>query len=185
MSEQKMKKIRFIPIWEEEKECLWLEDMSARGWHLTQTGYLSYYFEKGESREYTYRFDFKLSTDKDYEDYLHLFAESGWELVGVFANWHYFRIEKSAEGKELYTDTQSKKARLKRLFILMTALAAINLVIMFNNIFLFTLTDGGLKGVPVFMYFVWGILLLVVGLLAYAGVRIYLRMQKLSKSIKE
>ena len=185
MSAQTMKKIRFIPIWEEEKECRWLEDMSAKGWHLTDTGYLSYYFEKGESREYVYRFDFKLSTDKDYEDYLQIFAESGWELVGIFANWHYFRIEKSAEGRELYTDTQSKKARLKRLFVMMIVIAAIDLTIMLNNIFLFTLTDERLAGVPVFMYFVWGILLIVVGLLAYAGIRIYVRMKKLGKSIKE
>ncbi len=185
MSDQRMKKIRFFPIWEEEKECRWLEEMSGKGWHMKATGYLSYYFTKGESRDYTYRFDFKLAADKDYEDYLQLFAESGWELVGVFANWHYFRIEKSEQVRELYTDTQSKKARLKRLFILMIAVAAINLVIMLNNIFIFTLTDGGLKEIPVFMYFVWAILLIVIVLLIYAGVRIFVRMKKLGKSIKE
>jgi uncharacterized membrane protein YjfL (UPF0719 family) len=64
-------------------------------------------------------------------------------------------------------------------------IAVIDLAIMLNNIFLFTLTDERLAGVPVFMYFVWGILLIVVGLLVYAGIRIYVRMKKLGKSIKE
>jgi hypothetical protein len=180
-----IRKIRFLPVWEEEKENRWLESMSGRGWHLKSRGYLSYFFERGESREYVYRYDFKLATDIDYDDYLGIFSESGWELVAVFANWHYFRHEKGTGGEEIYTDADSKRKRFKRLFALMAALAAMNIVILSNNIFLLSITEDGLKGAPVFMFILWGLMTVVIALLIYAAVRILISLGKLKKSISE
>ena len=185
MGTEMMKKTRFFPIWEEEKEYRWLEGMSKRGWHLKSKGYLSYFFERGDTCEYVYRYDFKLAADRDYEDYIGLFSESGWELVDIFANWHYFRHEKGSGGEDIYTDTESKRQRLKRLFALMAALAVINLVIMSNSIFLLSITEDGLKGTPIFMFFIWGLMAAVISLLAYAAARIFIRLRKLKKSVTE
>ena len=185
MKEGTLKKIRFLPVWEEEKENNWLESMSEDGWHLAHRGHFSYFFESGENKKYVYRYDFKLTTESDYSEYLQIFADSGWFLVTVYANWHYFRREKGTGAEDIYTDVQSRKARLKRLLLLMSALAAVNLIIMSNNIFLLSITDGGLKGTPVFMFVVWVIMAVVISLLVYAAVRILIRMKKLKKSITE
>jgi len=185
MNSTMIKKTRFFPIWEEEKEINWLEDMSKQGWHLVKKGYLSYWFESGDKKEYIYRYDFKLPAEKDYAEYRQIFEDSGWVLVGEFANWHYFKCEKGRGAEDIYTDKDSKMARLKRIFAVMVILAVINLVIILNNVFLLNMTDGGLKSVPAYMFIIWGISLLVITLLVYAAVRIFIRMKKLKKSINE
>ena len=44
-------------IWEFEKEERWLNEMAQEGWALTQAGFCTYTFEKGEPGEYIIRLE--------------------------------------------------------------------------------------------------------------------------------
>ncbi len=185
MNNNSIKKTRFFPVWAEEKEIKWLGDMSAQGWHLKKRGFLSYWFNKGEEKEYVYKYDFKLSTAKDYDEYRQIFEDSGWEHIDEFANWHYFRCEKGSGAKDIYTDTESERQRLRRLLILMASLAGINLVIVFNNFSLLNYVTDNFRDIPFYLFLIWGFSLFVVALLGYAAVRILIKMQKLKKNLVE
>ena len=128
MNSKMIKKIRFYPMWKEEKEIKWLENMSLQGWHLMKRGYLTYCFEKGERQEYIYSYDYKLTTAKDYDEYRQIFEDIGWEHIVAYANWHYFRCKKGEKPQEMYNNVESKIGRLKRILRVMVFLAELILL---------------------------------------------------------
>ena len=66
-----------------------------------------------------YRLDYKLTLDKDYQEYRQIFADAGWELVCVMSNWHYYRIlPENDKVPEIYSDNRSKAAKYQRLLVL-------------------------------------------------------------------
>ena len=66
-----------------------------------------------------YRLDYKLTLDKDYQEYRQIFTDAGWELVCVMSNWHYYRIlPENDKVPEIYNDNRSKAAKYQRLLVL-------------------------------------------------------------------
>ena len=58
--------------------------MSAQSWHLVKTPGLFYTFEKGKPQKRLYRIDFRhFKNQADFEEYITLFADSGWECVSA------------------------------------------------------------------------------------------------------
>ena len=97
--------IRTFLAWQEKKEEKWLEGMSKKGWHLVRVGFFNYTFEKGEPRDYAYRFDFKIMGKDDLEEYKALFEDAGWKCIGNFSSWYYFRADRSKNpDMELYNN---------------------------------------------------------------------------------
>lgn len=82
---------RIFFAWQAEKEENWLNEMSKKGWHLDNTGFITYTFRKGESEDIIYRLDFKIIRNENIDDYITLFEDAGWEYISKMGPWYYFR----------------------------------------------------------------------------------------------
>lgn len=57
---------------------------------------------------------------KDYQNYLQLFADTGWEHMGEIGGWQYFRkTAQAGQPTEIYTDNASKATKYQRLIIML------------------------------------------------------------------
>jgi hypothetical protein len=163
---------RWFWAWNDEQEEAWLTEMAQQGWHLCKPGVFGFYtFERGASRNVTYRLDFK-TAGKDREEYLQLFADAGWEHVGEMGGWQYFRKE-AAEGEtpEIYTDKSSKIHKYQRLLLFLIIFLPIYSVIL-------TRVHSSSPDLLKALSLVLGLFML---LYAYAMVRIFLRILELRK----
>ena len=118
--------------WDDEKEEAYLRDMALDGWHFVSVTFPGYYsFEKGKPRNDFYRLDFSANT-KDKANYLQLFEDAGWNHIGEYGSWQYFR-KTAVEGEtlEIYTDNESKQKKYGRILLFL---------IIFNPIYIVLLT---------------------------------------------
>jgi hypothetical protein len=178
-----LKRTKFFPLWQEEKEMDWLSTMSRQGWHLKSKGYMTYWFEKGENTEYIYNIDYKLTADKDIDEYMSIYDDAGWEFVDSYTNWHYFRTIKGS--KTIYCDVESKKRRLKKILMLLLSLAGANVSIIFINLLISWVGFEKLSAIPPMLYIIWGISAVVVLLLIMTSIKLFYELRKLGKSIIE
>lgn len=166
-------KFKWFWAWDDEKEEAWLSNMSKEGWHLKELGFPgNYKFESGEPREYHYRMDF-ITNRKDYQTYLQLFNDAGWEHLGELGGWQYFRTSTDRNDvPEIYTDKDSKVQKYQRLFSYLT--------IFFPMLFIFTIQPidetSELASIYTAGKLLMGTLLIIY---AYAMVRILGRIQQL------
>ncbi len=113
-------KFKLFWAWQDEKEELWLHEMAKQGLHFRSVGAPGLYkFEVGQPRNDYYRMDF-ITDRKDYQNYLQLFKDAGWEHLGEMGGWQYFRTQ--AEGSaipEIYTDKDSKAQKYQRLIVIL------------------------------------------------------------------
>ncbi len=121
---------KVIFAWQDEKEEKWLEEMAASGWHLLSVAPFVYTFQRGTPEVVTYRLDYKLTTNKDYPEYVSIFRDSGWELVASMANWHYYRIKpENSNTPEIYNSSRAKAQKYRRLLAVLLPFLPIYLVI--------------------------------------------------------
>lgn len=115
MEKQTIRKFKLFFAWNDDKQEAWLSQMGREGWHLQSLGLPgSYTFIAGEPREDVYRLDYLINR-KDYQNYLQLFQDSGWEHVGELGGWQYFRTrEQGSQMPEIYTDNASKTQKYGR-----------------------------------------------------------------------
>ncbi len=129
---------RIFFAWQAEKEENWLNEMSKKGWHLDNTGFITYTFRKGESEDIIYRLDFKIIRNENIDDYITLFEDAGWEYISKMGPWYYFRTEaKKDKNQELYSDNTSKIRMynsLRWLLIILCAPVAYNLPNLYRRI---------------------------------------------------
>lgn len=122
-------KFKWFWAWQDEKEEAWLSNMAREGWHLKGLGIPgTYTFESGEPRNDQYLIDFIVDR-KDYQNYLQLFKDTGWEHLGEMGGWQYFRTR--AEGTaipEIYTDKDSKAMKYQRLITILVVFLPIYLM---------------------------------------------------------
>lgn len=106
---------RWFWAWQDEEEEAWLRSMAQQGWHLQSVGFPGVYtFNQGEARDVVYRLDY-LREKKDFTAYLQLFQDAGWERVGEYNNWQYFRMRHpGGELPEIFTDNLSKILKYRR-----------------------------------------------------------------------
>ena len=100
----------FRLYWDKDAEEIWLNEMSNKGWALTNFFLGVYTFKKCENGEYCYRIDLMKDFvhSKESIDYIKFVEETGAEFVASWGRWVFFR-KKTSEGKfDLYTDIESK-----------------------------------------------------------------------------
>jgi Protein of unknown function (DUF2812) len=116
MEKTTINKFKLFFSWQDDKEEAWLGSMSREGWHLLSLGFPgAYTFQKGEPRNFIYRLDFQTTGNKEKPAYLQLFRDAGWEHVGEWSGWQYFRKEaKPGDDPEIFTDPESKIKKYER-----------------------------------------------------------------------
>ncbi len=103
-------------ISEFEQEATWLSFMHREGWKFISTDGYRYKFEKAEKEDWYYQLDYKENGIAE-EDYIQMYQDYGWEYVGQYDHWCYFRKQR-IEGEEtdttLFGDRESKLELCKR-----------------------------------------------------------------------
>jgi hypothetical protein len=124
---------RLFWAWNDESEESWLAEMARRGWHLRRPALVRFVFDRGEPAEIVYRLDYHILRGDERGEYLGLFRAAGWEHVGEVANWHYFRTAAAAgSSPDIFTDTESRVGKYRRLLLLLAALFPIFVVSLVN-----------------------------------------------------
>ncbi len=192
---RRFKKVsRIFFAWQEKKEEDWLIEMSKNGWHLDDTGFLTYKFRKGEPKDIIYRLDFKIIRNETIDDYITLFEDSGWEFISRMGPWFYFRTEaKKGEIQELYSDNKSKIKMynsLRWLLIILCGPIVYNLPNLYGRI-INAVGDGIMddmlaQALIINFAFPLAIFLsLVLGLMIYGIIRISIVIKRLKSDIRE
>ena len=114
-------------VWEFQEEERWLNEMSAKGLHLTDAGLFRYVFEEGVPGAYQYRLELleHFPNHPESRKYLEFMEETGAEVVSVFKRWVYFRRKAEDGAFDLYSDMDSRIAHMKRIVTLLTILAVV------------------------------------------------------------
>jgi hypothetical protein len=175
MDDRILHKYKWFWAWDDEKEEAWLSKMAHDGWHLQSLGLPgSYTFAAGEPREDVYRMDYIIQ-GKDYQHYLQLFRDAGWEHIGVLGGWQYFRTRKQgSQMPEIYTDNASKAQKYSRVLVFL---------VVFLPIFTMTVTRPVSTESSYYDFFsiIKVIMSLFMVLYAYAMVRLVMRINRLKK----
>jgi len=122
METTRIRKFKWFWAWQDEREEVWLQEMAAQGYYLEDPRFPGVYdFVRGEPSETIYRLDFPYTSGQDFESYLQLFADAGWDYVGSMGGWQYFRKKVQAgETAEIFTDVESKIKKYHRLMAYLT-----------------------------------------------------------------
>ncbi|CCO09627.2 DUF2812 domain-containing protein [Carnobacterium maltaromaticum] len=126
-----MKKFKlFIDMKKEEQ---YLKEMAEKGWGLVKySAYNRYTFEKIHPESLSYRIDYQMFKKKgDYIDYLTLFEDSGWKHISgsQSSGFHFFLPENdNNQDLDIFSDSQSSRARYKRLYNQATLWVALMIV---------------------------------------------------------
>lgn len=160
MQSKTITKFKVFWAWQDEREEAWLTEMASQGWHLKELSFpMVYTFEAGPPRHMAYRLDFFID-HKDFQTYLQLFRDAGWEYVGRMGSWQYFRIQ-AEEGQEpeIYTDPASKIQKYRRL---------IAFLVVFLPIYLLLSSDVLLRGnsLPIILIKMVWILIMILYIIA-------------------
>lgn len=110
-----MKKFRcFLDF---EKEENWLNEIAEQGWEFCGKSY-KYEFRKIVSNNSIIKIDYHIfKNNSDFQDYLALFRDSGWEHISgsTKSGTQYFKKVKDGDVTDIFSDIPSKEARYKRL----------------------------------------------------------------------
>ena len=125
--------IKFKLYFDNEKEAEWLNEMSAKGYALTDYWWGFYSFEKCLPGEYVYQLDIVdgfFNVDDDYRQFM---EDIGVELVCMWGSWVILR-KKAADGPfQMYTDAESSiehYSKIKLVFKVATILEIFCMIIM-------------------------------------------------------
>ena len=115
--------------WDFDKEEAWLNEMAAKGLHLTGVGFCTYTFEEGALGAYGIRLELldNAATHKKSRAYINFVEETGAEHVGSILRWVYFRKKTEEGGFDLFSDVDSRIAHLKRVLLLIGIIGAMEL----------------------------------------------------------
>lgn len=153
---------RLFFVWQDEAEERWLEQQAREGWRLVSPGFV-YRFERAEPGEVRYRLDYRSRMPGGSKEYLDLFRDGGWEHVGRFGGWQYFRAT-SADAPEVF-DTDSKAQKYRHLLVLLMGVLVVNGAMLASR----SSVSDGVRGVQA----------AVVALLSYGMLRIVIRLLQL------
>jgi uncharacterized protein DUF2812 len=118
---------RWMAAWNDEKEERWLAEQERAGWRLKTVHPIGYVLEEAPPANAAYRLDFGPPRRADREEYLGLYRDAGWELVGRRGPWHFFRkaVADGAPLPEIFTDVESRVAKYRRSLALWAVIFAV------------------------------------------------------------
>nr|MDA8195291.1 DUF2812 domain-containing protein [Thermaerobacter sp.] len=105
-------------VWQHKQEEHQLDRLSEEGVHLEKPGFLFSTFRTDPEVRYVYRLDYQpaLRAQAAVADYRALFEDAGWEYMGRWAGWYYFRKSWVPQGVvDVYTDRQSIRNLYRRI----------------------------------------------------------------------
>lgn len=114
-------------IWQYEKEEKWLNEMAAKGLHLTDVGFFRYVFEEGTPGAYQYSLQMLPNSVNHPESrkYIEFMEETGAEHVGTMKRWVYFRRPASDAPFEIWSDIDNKIKHMQSIYRLSGILAGV------------------------------------------------------------
>lgn len=122
--------------WQLDKEEKWLNEMSAKGFHLVNATGIKYTFEDNPNEVYTYKIELleRFPSHPESIAYIRFLEETGVEHIASVMRWAYFR-KKTSEGPfELYSDITSKIKHMNRIKTLFFCVLPVNLYAVALNI---------------------------------------------------
>ena len=84
-------KFRVFPVWKNDAELKWLEEMASLGYRLVKVWPAVYFFERAEPELVHFCHGFRRVKSKDRDEYFQLYADAGWQYVSSCVDWHYFK----------------------------------------------------------------------------------------------
>ena len=170
-----MNKFKWFWAWNDEKEEIWLRDMANQGWHFKAISFPgNFEFEQGKPKDFVFRLDYFNNTAKEKDGYLQLFQDGGWDHMGEYYGWQYFRKEAiDGQAPEIYSDNESKVTKYQRLLLYLI----IFLPIYFNFFNILNRSENGVIKAVTFIMFMMFILYV------YAMLRLLQRIGQLKKKI--
>lgn len=137
-----IKKFKFFTIADYEKEEQYLSEMSKKGSRLKSVTWPGIYtFEVVEPEDYVYRLYLRDAKSEDFNSYIQMFADSGWEYLFEFVNFSYFRKSEKEANTEIFSDNESRLEMVKNIFytrmlpllIFFTVIVAPNTIDLFSE----------------------------------------------------
>lgn len=126
-----MKRVVIRPYIDFESEERFLNEMSKKGWALTQYTWCKYTFEDVPKGKYIFRIEL-LENPVEHpksQEYIRFMEETGAKLVSSYNRWVYFRRD-AAEGEfDIYSDIDSRLKHYRRIQMFFIAVTAINLFV--------------------------------------------------------
>ena len=180
-----IRRFRLFLITDYEKEEKYLSDMSKKGYRLKKVTWPGFYtFEVVEPENFIYRLSFKNPMESDFNNYVQIFEDGGWEYLFDFVGWSYFRKSGDEKNTEIFSDDESRLELINKVFTsrFLPILIIFTLIVFPNAIHVF---DGSFPYVKnIFTNFASGFILFVyalyVFLIIYCGYGIYRLKKKYS-----
>lgn len=112
-----IKKSKIFTIFQYDKEEEFLREEHNKGNEFVSIALLSNFtFKKVKPADYVYKLEFQREGEED-KDMVRLMEDYGWEFIGNFFEFNYFRKPASYdESDEIYTDIEGTKENLRRIF---------------------------------------------------------------------
>lgn len=107
---------RFYNVFQYDLEEKFLADMHRKGYVFEEISFPTIYtFSKRSPEEMTYKLKFNRKID-DQANYIQLMKDYGWEYVGTFLEYSYFRRSKDdQQSEDFYTDKESQLDHLNKI----------------------------------------------------------------------
>ncbi|NIM94972.1 MAG: DUF2812 domain-containing protein [Anaerolineales bacterium] len=173
MKQRELRKFKWFWAWQDDKEEAWLRQMAQEGWHLISMFPTTYTFSSGEPHDDVYRLDYFNLKTEEFEEYVQIFNDGGWEYVCSGSGWHYFRRPlESGVSLEIYTDAESKVQKYQRL---------LGYLVLFLPIWVIIFSRGILGAYPPLGAVITVFSAVIMVLWAYAFLKIALRVRELRR----
>lgn len=184
-NQETIRMVRLYGAWAWEKEEKWLNRMAQKGWLMTDIKFLVYKFRRVQPGiNWIYQLDYNGLSGEELEEYKQIFRDAGWDYVTHFASWHYFRANgDEVKAKMIHTNNESRIKMLWRVLSLILLAGLPSYIWMmttgrylqtFSESGTFTLMDAALIFV-----------MLLIGVLAYAIIRLFLKIMQLKREVNE
>ncbi len=171
--------------WDYDKEENWLNEMAAKGMHLTGVGLCKYVFEEGEPGAYQYHLEWLKNWPAHPESisYIRFLENMGVEHVGCFKKWLYLR-QRTHSDIPFAPQLDEQISHLKRLLCLIAVLVPVLLFGTFSLYTSFRLSRGAVMAFPAIMALFYVCLWACIAYGAVKLVRAYRRLKK-ERAVRE
>lgn len=122
MAQELKREFHYFVLTDYEQEEDYLRQMHRNGWKLVKVKLPGFfYFEACQPEDVVYKIDFNPQMDREWQDYLQMYQDYGWEYLQDINNYSYFR-KSASEGMdeqelEIFSDSASKLEMLRRIFV--------------------------------------------------------------------
>lgn len=117
MADKKERKLFVLSEYEEEEN--YLREMARKGYLLEKVTLPGvYHFRKAEPMDMVYRLDFNPKKKEDWDSYLQMYRDYGWEYLQDLNEYSYFckPAAESEEENEIFSDNASRIDMMDRIY---------------------------------------------------------------------